>query len=65
MTLGGWLCSDYVTYTHVSPIADYKPHVLSNTKGCWCRPRILFGKIVLHHSMDKREDFEEGHRKPS
>lgn len=46
---------------NVWPEADLRPHVLSDE--CWCHPTDDEG-ILVHHSMDKREDFENG-RSPS
>lgn len=49
---------------HVYPIDDLREHI-TNDKPCWCHPRIEDdGAIIVHNSMDKREDYEQG-RKPS
>lgn len=42
---------------HVSPIDDTRPHEF-NMK-CWCRPD-TDDDIIVHHSADSREFFEEG-----
>lgn len=51
---------------HVSPVDDLKPHELGTE--CWCMPTLETTEsgtiIVIHNSMDKREEFEQG-RKPS
>ena len=48
------------------PINDLKDH--EESKDCWCSPEIdqyIGGDIVIHNSMDGREDYEAGARKPS
>lgn len=45
------------------PIDDVKPHVLDGSP-CWCRAIDVDG-VIVHNSMDNREAFEEGRRKPS
>ena len=52
---------------HVIPVNDLREHV-SDGEECWCRPEIeyvLGGSIITHHSMDRREEYETGERKPS
>ena len=49
---------------HVMPINDLREH--ENSTSCWCHPiedEECFG-VWVHHSMDKREEYEEG-RKPT
>lgn len=46
---------------HVRPLADLRPHALA--ADCWCGPTDDEG-VLVHHSMDKREEFERG-RQPS
>jgi hypothetical protein len=49
-------------WQHVVPVNDLREHVTDGD--CWCNPTIdeeYF--IVIHHSMDERETYEEG-RKP-
>lgn len=47
---------------HVVPINDLREHILS--KDCWCNPFDDEG-VFVHHSMDQREKYETGERKPS
>lgn len=54
-----------INYHHVYPIDDLKEHVLHGSK-CWCKPKVdLDLDIITHNSMDERESFETGERKPS
>jgi len=51
---------------HVVPLGDLREHETERT--CWCRPRLeIEGAywILVHNSLDGREAFEEGRRKPS
>lgn len=48
---------------HIVPLRDYRPHVL--TAACWCRPDDDGFGVFAHNSMDGREDFETGKRRPS
>jgi hypothetical protein len=54
---------------HVYPVNDLREHVISGARGqCWCRPCFHcepHGWVVVHNSLDGREAFEEGRRKPS
>ena len=47
--------------SHVYPTNDLREH---SVNGCWCRPTDDDG-IVVHNSLDARELFERGERKPS
>ena len=47
---------------HVMPINDWREHQQSRT--CWCHPEDDEG-IIIHKSIDGREDFETGKRLPS
>jgi nicotinamide mononucleotide adenylyltransferase len=49
---------------HIVPINDLREHIASTD--CWCKPTedVKFDDIWIHHSMDKREEYEEG-RKPT
>ena len=47
---------------HVIPVNDLREHEPYST--CWCRPTLDEG-VWLHHSMDEREKYETGDRKPS
>lgn len=48
---------------HVIPLDDYRKH--ESRKDCWCKPTQDSDEPLLftHHSMDGREDYENG-RKP-
>lgn len=53
---------------HAYPEGDLREHETETRGACWCRPTIQYegcGWLVVHNSMDGREDFEEGRRKPS
>ena len=56
---GAWLLT---RCGHVIPIDDLKPHL--ETADCWCHPTDDEG-VMVHHSLDKREDYETGATKPS
>ena len=48
---------------HVVPINDLREHTCSTE--CWCKPTVdEDDDIAIHHSMDRREEYEQG-RKPS
>jgi hypothetical protein len=60
----GWLSIFHPDESHVIPQNDLKPH--DTSAGCWCGPtENAEYPIFVHHSMDGREDFETGKRKPS
>ena len=48
--------------SHVIPRRDLREHALS--RDCWCSPTEDEG-IMVHHSMDRREEFERGDRRPT
>ena len=51
--------------SQVWPVDDLKPHVVNGGR-CWCHPKYdEQDDIVIHNSMDGREKFETGERKPS
>lgn len=57
---------------HVSPIDDLRPHLTTKYSEtgelCWCRPEVQELEdrtLIIHNSMDGREQFETGERKPS
>jgi hypothetical protein len=50
-----------VTGNHVYPADDLRQHSMMN---CWCRPTEDDG-IMVHNSLDGRELYERGERKPS
>lgn len=62
-----WLSLPLDSECHVTPIDDLRDHEMART--CWCRPRIDDDEpswpIVVHNSMDRREEFERGERVPS
>lgn len=49
---------------HYYPADDVKPHITDGSSPCWCRP-IDNGAMLVHNSMDGREAFENGLRRPS
>ena len=46
---------------HIVPVDDLRQH---KGKNCWCNPDYDDG-LVIHNSLDQRELYEEGVRKPS
>ena len=52
-------------HLHLVPINDLREHDLTIT--CWCRPTHDEEEpnVIVHNSMDGREAFETGERKPS
>ena len=50
--------------THVIPLNDLREH--EPYKTCWCKPTQDDDEplVWIHHSMDRREEYESG-RKPS
>jgi hypothetical protein len=48
---------------HVIPVNDFREHVAD--EACWCQPTTERDGIMVHNSMDKREYFERGERRPS
>lgn len=49
---------------HVVPMGDLREHEDSPT--CWCKPEPDPDepRVLIHHSMDRREEYEAG-RRPS
>ena len=49
--------------THVLPINDLREHEASKT--CWCKPTQDDEEplVWIHHSMDGREEYENGRMK--
>ena len=45
----------------VVPVDDLREHSLTE---CWCKPHDDEG-VTVHHSLDGRELFHSGERKPS
>jgi hypothetical protein len=50
-----------VVGNHVLPVDDLREHSMVD---CWCRPFDDEGAII-HNSLDHREFYERGERKPS
>jgi hypothetical protein len=50
-----------VVRNHVCPVNDLREHLLTD---CWCGPTDDDG-LVVHNSLDGREFYERGERKPS
>jgi hypothetical protein len=48
---------------HVIPINDLREHLAD--EACWCGPTTDGDGIMVHNSMDKREYFERGERRPT
>jgi hypothetical protein len=46
-----------MTDLHIIPVHDLRDHIES--ADCWCRPE-LDEDLFVHHSMDGREQYEEG-----
>ena len=50
---------------HAYPVNDLQDHDTDSRGKCWCKPEIqeeATGYVVVHNSMDGREDFEQGKR---
>ena len=45
---------------HVCPVNDLRPHEV--TRQCWCRPKedAEESLLIVHNSMDGRENYENG-----
>lgn len=49
---------------HVMPLNDLREHELN--RSCWCRPTYdEEDNLIIHNSLDCREQFERHERKPS
>lgn len=42
---------------HIHPLGDLREHLLDRKK-CWCRPVEEEPGIIVHNSLDRREDYE-------
>ncbi len=64
VTTASWLAclSENGQSRQVIPLGDWRPH--ENTEHCWCSPSDEDG-VYVHYSMDGREFYERGERKPS
>ncbi len=49
---------------HVVPVNDLREHSCDVSKPCWCNPEVSEDGVVVHNSMDGREAYETGERKP-
>ena len=47
---------------HVTPVDDLREH--ESSPGCWCKPTQDAEEpgLWVHHSMDRREEYEEGRK---
>ena len=62
-TQGWMLREDNKGRVHVVPANDMREHEPS--PDCWCDPEVTEHGSIVHASMDEREKFETGERKPS
>lgn len=44
---------------HVVPVNDLREH--EDSPDCWCRPD-YDESVYIHHSMDRREEYEQGRK---
>lgn len=53
---------DAAEYRHIIPLDDLREHVTS--VDCWCHPTPDVDEplVIVHHSMDRREEYEEGRK---
>jgi len=50
---------------HVVPVDDLRQHICDKAERCWCHPVYdAEHDIYVHNSLDKREAYEDGSRKP-
>jgi hypothetical protein len=56
----GWVVREYCGEQHVMPHGE-----LHHFFHCSCIPDIEPNGVIVHHSFDRREEFETGARKPS
>jgi hypothetical protein len=45
------------------PMNDIRQH--EPGMKCWCCPEVNETMTIIHNALDRREEFMEGHRKPS
>lgn len=55
-SLGPWEGKPATVY----PLDDLREHDIDSEQ-CWCHPTYDEG-ILVHHSMDRREEFERGRK---
>lgn len=59
----GWLVSELLSGgMEVTPIGDTRDH--TSGEGCWCSPFDDDG-VLVHNSLDRREEFERHERSAS
>lgn len=58
---GGWVLLPYPL--EAMPVDDLREHSVG--VDCWCAPEVDDDDILMHNSLDHREDFETGRRKCS
>jgi len=56
---------DNIPRYHVYPLNDLREHEVEDHISCWCKPAMNEDGVIVHNSMDGREAFELGLRKPS
>jgi hypothetical protein len=53
---------------HVVPVDDLREHSTDKDVPCWCDPKIDHytgaASVHVHNSLDEREKYETGERKP-
>ena len=50
--------NDKLHYQHVVPCGDLKRHQLDPV--CWCNPTVDEDGLVIHNTVDGREEYEQG-----
>ena len=45
---------------HVMPVNDLRKHI--DSPDCWCKPTQDEPGLWAHHSLDRREEYEEGRK---
>lgn len=61
-----WKVDKVPDYIHVYPLNDLKDHVIEGPD-CWCHPEPdhIYPNVIVHNSMDGREQYETKERKPN
>lgn len=49
---------------HVYPLHDLRDHVIDPVVECWCHLILDENGIVVHNSLDRREQYETGELQP-
>lgn len=52
-----------MTAVHVVPVNDLRVH--TSSANCWCMPVETEDDVFVHNSLDGREKYETGERKPN